>query len=217
MAFAQDRSLLARFRAGEPDALAAVYRANVDDVVRTARAVLRTCAGATERNDEVASDLADVVQEVFAKAFAPDARRRFDEQRAIGPYLLQIARNAAIDHWRARRRHVLVDGDQLAERLAGDAEASARADESWASPDVAAAVERFIGSLAEEERRVHDALYVRGLSQREAAADLGVGRQVIRTVEAKLRAGLQRELARAGCLEGRSSLPRPGRPARVMS
>jgi RNA polymerase sigma factor (sigma-70 family) len=201
MSFAKDRSLLLRFRAGEADALAAVYRAHVDDVVRTARAVLRACVAGAARQEEVASDLADVVQEVFAKAFAPEARQRFDDQRELGPYLLQIARNAAIDHWRARKRHVLVDRDQLAEQLARDAEVSTRPDESWAGAEVVAAVEHFIASLTGEERRVHDALYVRGLSQREAATDLGVGRQVIRTVEAKLRAGLQRELARAGCLE----------------
>ena len=62
-------------------------------------------------------------------------------------------------------------------------------------------VDRHVASLAGDERRIHDALYVRGLSQREAAAQLGIGRQVIRTVEAHLRAELRRELVQAGYLE----------------
>ena len=37
----------------------------------------------------------------------------------------------------------------------------------------------------------------KGMSQRDAADRLGLGRQVIRTTEAKLRRGLRRELSRA--------------------
>jgi RNA polymerase sigma-70 factor, ECF subfamily len=197
MSWATDAGLWERFRAGQGDALATVYRAHADEVVRTARAVLKDCALPTAPYDQLASDLADVVQEAFAKAFAPEARRRFDDQRAFRPYLLQIARNAAVDHWRARRRHVLVDGDRLAEHLVRDEEVSAH-DEEWAGADVVAVVERFIGT---EERRGYEALYVRGLSQREAAVELGVGRQVVRTIEGRLRTGLERALARSGHVE----------------
>jgi RNA polymerase sigma factor (sigma-70 family) len=203
MALAWDRNLQVGFRNGHREALEAFYWAHVDDVVRTARAVLRaSAADGGGRDNEIASDVADVVQEAFAKAFAPDARRRFDGERSFAPYLLQIARNLAIDHLRAKRRNVPIDVDQLAERLSLDARAADHQATDWADPAMVALVDGYVASLGEDERRIHDALYVLGLSQREAAGQLGLGRQVIRTVEAKLRAGLRRELVRTGFLDG---------------
>jgi RNA polymerase sigma-70 factor, ECF subfamily len=169
-------------------------------VSRVARAVLRACAARSADGFEAAAaELADVVQETFAKAFSPEARRSYDDSRPFRPYLLQIARNAAIDHWRLRRRNVPVDVEQLAERILQASEPAQEA-EAWAEAKTVAVVERYLSSLEDDARRVHDALYVRGLSQREAAAELGMGRQVVRTLEKKLRAGLRRELARAGHL-----------------
>jgi RNA polymerase sigma-70 factor, ECF subfamily len=202
MALLCDRDLQAGFRDGHAEALEAVYRAHVNEVVRAARAVLSSRAGkATGGFDAIASGLADVVQEVFAKAFAPEVRRRFDARRSFAPYLIQIARNVAIDHVRTRRRNVPVDVEQLAERLALESETNGRQRDDWADPAMVFVVDRYVASLTGDERGIHDALYIRGLSQREAAAQLGIGRQVIRTVEAKLRAGLRRKLVEAGYLD----------------
>ena len=201
----QDR-LWDRFRAGDAEALSAVYRAHVDEVLRTARAVLRAHGARVAAYDQLASDLPDVVQEVFARAFAPRARCRFDDQRELRPYLLQIARNTAVDHWRAQRRHVLVDQNRLPERLIHLDGSGPRADEGWAGAEVIAVVERFIRSMSADERRWYEALYVRGLSQRQVSVELGVGRQVVRTMDSRLRARLKRALARAGHIEKRPAL-----------
>jgi len=196
----REPELLARFRSGEEAALETVYARCLDFVTRIADAVLRACAaGSTRGSGEMAAALADVVQEVFVKAFAPEARRRFDGTRPYHPYLAQITRNVAVDYWRQMRRYIPSDLDQLIERLSLE-EAVSNADNDrhdWADPETVAVVERYIGSLDEESRRVHDALYVKGLSQREAAALLGIGRQTLRTKEEHLRRGLRRELARA--------------------
>jgi len=187
--------VLQGFREGQAKALEALYRAHVDDVVRTARAIMCKHA-ATPSGAELGDDIADVVQECFIKAFSPEARRRFDSERAFVPYLRRIARNVAIDHWRARRRNVLVDIERVIDQLSMEAESFGG--EDWRDGELLAVASRYIGSLAGDLRRVHDALYVKGLSQRAAADELGLGRQVIRTMEARLRAGLQRELVRAG-------------------
>jgi RNA polymerase sigma factor (sigma-70 family) len=159
--------------------------------------VLRACAtGSTRGSGELAAALADVVQEVFSKAFAPDVRRRFDENRPYEPYLGQITRNVAIDHWRQMRRYVPSDLEQLIEKLSFE-EAETNPGNDWSDPDTIAVVERYLASLDRETRLVHEALYVKGMSQREAAAVLGLGRQAIRSKEAKLRRELRRELSRA--------------------
>jgi RNA polymerase sigma-70 factor (ECF subfamily) len=200
MVFAEP-GLLERFKSGEEGALRAVYSRCVDYATRIAEAVLRACASGSARGSgELATALADIVQEVFVKVFAPEARRRFDTSRPFEPYLAQIARNVAIDHWRQMRRYVPSDLDQLIDRLSLEAEANSgnvAGANNWADPDTIAIVERYLASLDEDCRRVHEALYVRGLSQREAAAVLGLGRQVIRTQEARLRRELRRELSRA--------------------
>ena len=130
------------------------------------------------------------------KAFAPDARSRFDVNRPYEPYLAQITRNVAVDHWRQLRRYVPSDPDQLIEKLSFE-EAETVPANDWSDPDTIAVVERYLASLDGEVRRVHEALYVKGMSQREAAALLGLGRQTIRSNEAKLRRELRRELSRA--------------------
>jgi RNA polymerase sigma factor (sigma-70 family) len=202
---AKDGGLWDRFRGGDVEALSTVYRAHVDEVARTARAVLRDCAARTARYDQLASDLPDVVQEVFAKAFAPKIRCRLDGRREIRPYLLQMARNAAIDHWRAQSRLALVDHDRVVDRLIGTDEASYSGDDNRGGADVLAVADSFIRSLRADERRWYEAVYVRGLSQRDAAAEMGVGRQVVRTIENRVRAGIKQALAHAGLFEERPS------------
>jgi RNA polymerase sigma factor (sigma-70 family) len=93
------------------------------------------------------------------------------------------------------RRYVPEDLDQVIERMALELE-PARDDDTWADAETISVVERYLASLDDESRRIHDALYVKGLSQREAAELLGLGRQVVRTKEAKLRRGLRREIVR---------------------
>jgi len=194
-----DPRLVALFRRGDEETLTTVYRACVDQVRRVAALVLRACAtGGARTHREIATVLPDVVQEVFVKAFAPEARRRFDASRPFEPYLAQIARNVAIDHWRLLQRYVPSDLDQLIDRLSLEAEPDAVSGNDFADAETVAVVNSYLDALDEESRRVHDALYVKGLSQRDAAALLGVDRQVVRTKEAKLRKGLRRALARTG-------------------
>jgi RNA polymerase sigma factor (sigma-70 family) len=195
--FAGKPDLLARFRQGHCTALEAVYSACVEGVTRVVQAVAssyRTPTGKRFRFGR--AELADLVQEVFARAFSPESRLRYDGDRAYEPYLGQIARNVVVDHWRVVRRQVPFDVVPLLEALS--LETDAVADERWTDQQDIAVVERCLASLDPEVRQVHEALYVRGLSQREAAAALGLGRQAIRGIEARLRADVCRELERNG-------------------
>jgi RNA polymerase sigma factor (sigma-70 family) len=187
---ANDRALLLRFRAGEREALAEVYWAYVDSVERVLRA--RFFAAAPASWGGSASDLEDVLQEVFIKAFAPEARTSYDGLRPYAPYLLTIARNVLADWWRRRGREIptdleLPEADEGA--VFGDATAA------FADAHRMALVERFVRELPRDLRAVHEARFGRGLSQRDAAAALGIGRQKLRTLEQRLTAMLRETLA----------------------
>ena len=199
MVFAGKPELLARFREGDGSALETVYWAYVDPVTRIVQAVLNSYATASgEQVKFAATELGDLVQEVFVRAFSPQSRRHYDGNRPYGPYLGQIARNTVADHWRVIRRQVVIDVAPLLDALSLETSAIEKAPEHWADRETVAVVERYLASLEPDVRRVHEALYVQGLSQRDAAAALGLGRQAVRGVEARLRAGLRRELERSG-------------------
>src|SRR5258708_18296289 len=84
-----DAAVLVAFREGRPDALERVYREHEQAVA----AHLRKLAHASGRRAfSQSSALADLVQEVFVRAFSPEARSSYDGIRDYLPYLLAIAR-----------------------------------------------------------------------------------------------------------------------------
>ena len=187
--------LVMRFRAGERDALESVYRAYVDLVSRTVANTLRQLGGDHRRRNwkVVGAELPDLVQEVFTRAFDPRSRLAFDTARPYGPYLGQIARNASVDHLRRQRARRSLGGDGRLNHLRAESN-DPTSEGGLADPRTVTAVDDYIAALPPNLREVHEALYVRGLSQRAAAASLGVGRQVLRTLERRLRDGLREQL-----------------------
>jgi RNA polymerase sigma-70 factor (ECF subfamily) len=178
---ANNRRLLLRFREGDREALAEVYWAYVDRVERALRP--RFGAAAPGSWGGSASDLEDVLQEVFIKAFSPEARMSYDGLRPYGPFLFAIARNVFADWWRRRYREIPTD---LALTEAGADTVFDDATVAFADAHRMAQVERFVRGLPDDLRAVHEARFGRGLSQRDAAAALGIGRQTLRTLERRL-------------------------------
>ena len=192
-----DPDFLPRFREGDKDALRLVYQSYVDAVTRVVASALRRYGAMGHHGwRALASELPDLVQEVFTRAFEPRTRRGFDGLREYGPYLGQIARNVVVDHLRRRQRRVASENALVLEEVSL-APATPATATGFAEADTMALVSRYIAGLSPDLRRVHDALYVQGMSQRDAAVALGLGRQVVRTMEAKLRDGLRGELARS--------------------
>jgi RNA polymerase sigma-70 factor (ECF subfamily) len=189
--------LLERFRAGDRDALEEVYRAyvgKVSDIVAHGFRIAAT-GGAVPGLGRQPADLADVVQEIFLKAFSASSRKSFDGARDFGPYVGGIARNVLVDRARRSGRELLmpeVPFEPAQAAAGGDPYADIVA--RWEEPETVAVAARFVESLPPELARIHRALYVDGLSQREAAAELGITRQAVRTLEGKLREGLRQAL-----------------------
>jgi RNA polymerase sigma-70 factor (ECF subfamily) len=201
---AKDPKLLQRFRRGEPAALESVYRAYVDHIER----VVRHGFHLIHRDVHVAGvrhgDLADLVQETFARAFTERARLAYDGIRDYGPFLTSIARNLLVD--RARRSGRELSLDSMNEDPPMEVE------EPWADDATMKLVRDYLGELGPELRGVHEERYVRAASQEEAARRLGLTRQRLRTLEKKLREGLAERMARAGIVPGERS-EQPAAPA----
>jgi RNA polymerase sigma-70 factor, ECF subfamily len=105
----------------------------------------------------------DIVQETLLRAWQhPEAIA----DRPARPWLFAVARNLAIDSYRARRARPHEVGEAALEVLPAPDEAE-RALESWAVADA-------LGALRPEHRKVLLETYYRGKSVAEAAATLGV-------------------------------------------
>jgi RNA polymerase sigma factor (sigma-70 family) len=196
-----DRALLVGFRGGEREALERVYWEHVAGIEALVVAALRGSSGFCS------ADLADVVQEVFAKAFSAKARAAYDGERDYGPFLRQLARNTLVDWLRRTRRDVVhrvdVDG------LALDDEPSIEGDAGMFPEDVLAVAQRFVVGLEPDLKAVHERRFLAGESQQRAAQALGISRQNLRTLETRLLTGLRRALRGAERNEHPIAFPQP--------
>src|SRR5262245_4533417 len=101
MLLTKDRALLEGFRRGDEAALTRVYREYSDPVAEfLARGAGVKVSGAAATLG--ALDVEAAHQETFVRAFRPQARAAYDALRPYLPYLLTIARSAAVDTLRSR-------------------------------------------------------------------------------------------------------------------
>jgi RNA polymerase sigma factor (sigma-70 family) len=193
-----DRALLDRFRAGDPEALRTVYWEYVRKVERLLGAGfdLRGGEGRVKGVGRQPHDLADLVQDVFLRAFSEQGRRGYDGLRDYAPYLYTIARNVLVDWWRARGREAPAPWSELSQAL--DTAPPKEPPAPWDNPITMSVVEDYLASLTEPLRTLHRLRHQETLSQEETARRMGVSRQTLRTLEQRLRAGLAAALEQAG-------------------
>jgi RNA polymerase sigma-70 factor (ECF subfamily) len=171
---------LARFRAGDADAVRAVYR----EYGGLVHAVAYRALGSRELAEEA-------TQQTFVKAWR--AAASFDPSRELGPWLATIARRTAIDVHRqeARRNTTRLDevtaADPAVVTLPPGIE---RADDVWA-------VREAISELPVEEQEVVRLQHVEELSHTEIAERLGVP---VGTVKSRSYRAHRRLAARLGHL-----------------
>jgi RNA polymerase sigma-70 factor, ECF subfamily len=147
-------TLIEEFRAGDPDAVRAVYRRYAGAVHTVARSIVgpdrELCA--------------DVVQQTFTKAW--QAAHRFDGDRDLAPWLYAIARRTAIDAVRAERRPTR--GDHEPETDVGVTTLSF--EQTWEAYEVRTTLD----GLPPDEREVVRLAHLVGLTHAEVAERLGV-------------------------------------------
>lgn len=196
--------LLRGFREGRTEALGEVYRRHADEVTKQLRyGFAFQAAGRHHRfvGCRSAFELHDALHETFRRAFEPPARERYDGLRPYGPYLRAIARNVVLRGFRAREvqfPEVREDGEATGGPIEIVDEGSQTPEQHVGRAEVRAVVKRFLDTLSGPDRRLLEVRFVEGKSQRDAADELGLGRQQIRGRETKLREQMLRYLRRQG-------------------
>ena len=148
----------------------------------------------------VGADRETVVHEVFFKLVSDQSFREKFDGRALGGWLRQVAKNQAIDFLRKRKREVPL-ADETQHALESTAETDREAYRSEA--------ERLVGAfrkdhLPEKWAPVFEARFMKQLSQRDAAKQLGISRTTLAYREQRVRQLLKRFLL-GGKLQWRSS------------
>jgi RNA polymerase sigma-70 factor (ECF subfamily) len=156
------------------------------------RELLPYVRGLVHRRLFARENVEDVVQNVFLSLHR--ARHTYRAERPFGPWLRAIARNAVIDHLRARGRRP----QELSLEAEGVAEPAAEA------PGPAALHEplssELAGALAElpaAQRQAVELLHLKGLSVAEAAQQLGVSRGALKVRAHRGYKALRARLGRA--------------------
>jgi RNA polymerase sigma-70 factor (ECF subfamily) len=162
--------VVARARAGDNEAVAAVYRECAGDIHRFIRSRIR---------DHHAAE--DLTQQTFANALR--ALPRYEQRDgAFGAWLRQIANNAVIDHVRKNRKYAL-EADPATFRMAPGGRAEA-----------ADALRDAFAELDPEQRKVTMLRHVVGLGPREIAERTGRTVASVDGLHNRARKVLQREL-----------------------
>jgi RNA polymerase sigma-70 factor, ECF subfamily len=169
-----DRNLAERLKRREPAAMTELY----DRYGKLAYALIYRVV----RDTGVAEDL---VQETFLRVW--NRAQGFDGERgALGPWLLAVARNRAIDYVRSAGGRMARSSFELAETEHPSAFVNFEAD--ILSQDRARRVRGALGKLNENQRHVIELAYFEGLSQTEMAERM---RQPLGTVKTWVRTALK--------------------------
>lgn len=169
-----DREVVERLKRREPEAMTELY----DRYGKLAYALIYRVV----RDVGVAEDL---VQETFLRVW--NRAQGFDGERgALGPWLLAVARNRAIDYVRSASGRMSRNSFELAETEHPSAFVNFEAD--ILSQDQARRVRGALGKLNENQRHVIELAYFEGLSQTEMAERMG---QPLGTVKTWVRTALK--------------------------
>ncbi len=196
----QDRQLLEAFRSGRPEALKSVYlhyAPGVASVLRHGFGVRSASGPARFRGLSSESELQNGVQEVFARAFAPEARSGYDGLRPYGAYLAAIARNWVLNELRKAGTVALVAEPPEEEGPPPPSPETLAADR-----ELVVLLESCRDGLGAEARALWTLRFEEQLSQDAAADRLGKTRIQVRRLEAKIKRDLLERLRRGGWLEG---------------
>ena len=196
--FRDNPGLLERFRRGERDALERVYLHYVDRVASVVRWGILLPSGKKIPGVADPESEQDIVHDVFLRAFSERARAGFDGARPFEPYLLRIAANLLVDHYRRGNREILpdrLDQDQPIEPAPEDPVEPGNG-HPWS--ELRAETALFLDGLDGNLKKFAHLRFEWELSQQQIAAEMGTSRWKVRMLEKKVLRGLVRHLKKNG-------------------
>lgn len=192
-----DLDLMRRLRAGDGEALAALYDRHGPAVHGLARAILRDGRLAEE-----------VTHDVFLGLWQQP--RAFDPARGVfAGWLLRVARNRAIDLLRRRRERPFAADNGVADGVTQIADPEPDPADQAAATLVREDVRAALTQLTPDHRRLLELAYFEGLSQRQIALRLD---RPLGTVKSQIRAAMHRLadlLADPDAAASRTAVARP--------
>lgn len=196
---AWDRDLLRRFREGEAEALAEVFRQHSGLLTRRLRAAAWHGRGFERLRSEL--ELENAVLEVFARAFEPRARTVYDGVRPFEHFLVGIARNFLMEESRIREQAAGINEEleQTVERALSQ-DLPADVEQQLVDRELEGFLAEFTAGLPPEEARLFELRFTQELAQEDAATRLGLSRIQLRRRELALKKRLLEFLKTRGYL-----------------
>jgi RNA polymerase sigma-70 factor (ECF subfamily) len=211
-----DRELLRRFRLGEEEALARVYREYAPAIASfLARGFTFSSKGRKLQFNGYHQpfDLENGVQETFVRAFAERARLAYDGLSPYKSYIMAIARNLVLSE--LRRREVAMSqlvreaderGDDSVDVLAaeplGAHTPESTGEAEFLRQELTRLYKGFVSELKPQHQSFFVARFEERLTQVEAGKRAGLSHMQARTLEKKLRKRFLKFMQSRGYLEG---------------
>jgi RNA polymerase sigma-70 factor (ECF subfamily) len=169
-----ERRAIHAAKGGDWDALDYLYARHADDVLKFVQSIVRN-----------RHDAEDVTQEVFTKLMR--AIKKYEEREVpFAAWIMRVARNAALDHVRARRQ-IPVEEVRISEQ-----------EDERATFERLYAFKRALAALPESQRQVLVLRHIGGLSPNEIAERLGKTEASIQGLHHSGRAALKLSLHELG-------------------
>lgn len=188
----QDRAWLDAFRRGDKAAMERVFRTYAPYVM----AIIRRgysggASGGTALGTHNPDEQQELMQDVFVRVLQPGMRERYDGVRPYAAFLRSVVGNVMLEHVRrkmkAASRTVDVPDGMEPEGMAGWTPDVPLPDEMFMDEQERQLAGAFVATLTPDEQAFVEKRFVDGMSQRDAADVLGLGRQTVRTLEKVMR------------------------------
>lgn len=118
------------------------------------------------RDNEVADD---IFQETFVKAIRTLKQGKYNEEGKFLPWVLRIAHNLCIDHFRKSKKMPMVRSDNDYDVFGTIAQDDMNVEEQWVTDIIHGDVRKLIEHLPKEQREVVIMRHYEGLSFKEIA------------------------------------------------
>jgi RNA polymerase sigma factor (sigma-70 family) len=214
----EDRALLQAYRDGQTWAFEVLFRAYAEPVRRflaggfTFVSRGRTCRF---RGQGSGIDTESIVQETFARAFAPSTRTNYDGERPFKNYLFSIAKNLVLREFQRRDRLIRLETteettDMLARKSSEQQflPADRNPEHTFADGELHEVTKQFIATLDEEEKLFFLHRFAKGLTQEATAKEMGVTRARVKLLEKGMRKRFLDTLRGNGYFVGYTPKPR---------